>query len=147
MGRGAMRKRECLARWKWEWERALSSRKSIYITAIVALTMACLPRASAEGADGVWQNGNQLLDACTDQTGHGNIPLCYGYIQGIIDMSWYMTGYLKLEGDFCIPQEITVRQLSEIVAKYLRENPSTRHYRASLLVHIALFQAFPCQKD
>ena len=30
-------------------------RKAIYIAAIVALTMACLPRASADGADGVWQ--------------------------------------------------------------------------------------------
>jgi Rap1a immunity proteins len=130
-----------------KWECALSSKVIIYIAAIVALTMACLPRASADGADGVWQNGNQLLDACTDQTGHENTPLCYGYIQGIIDMSWYMTGYLKLKGDFCIPQEVTVRQLSEIVAKYLRDNPSTRRYRASVLVHIALFQAFPCPKD
>jgi hypothetical protein len=130
---------------RWKWECALP-RKAIYIAAIVALTMACLPRAS-EGADGVWRDGNQLLDACTDQTDQGNILFCYGYIQGIIDMSWYMTGYLKLTGDFCIPQEITARQLSDIVTKYLRGNPSTRHYRASLLVHSALFQAFPCPKD
>jgi hypothetical protein len=54
--------------------------------------MACLPRAS-EGADGVWRDGNQLLDACTDQTDQGNILFCYGYIQVIIDMSWYMTGH------------------------------------------------------
>jgi hypothetical protein len=52
-----------------------------------------------------------------------------------------------LNGDFCIPQEVTARHLSDIVTKYLGDNPSTRHYRASLLVHIALFQAFPCPKD
>jgi Ssp1 endopeptidase immunity protein Rap1a len=44
----------------------------------------------------------------------------------------------------CIPGDATRQQLTDVVTKHLRDNPTTRHHPAHMLVVDALATAFPC---
>jgi len=61
---------------------------------------------------------------------------CVGYIIGVVDASNLV----------CPENTVNVGQLSDIVIKYLKENPATRHYNATGLVQISLAPLFPCKK-
>jgi len=48
-------------------------------------------------------------------------------------------------GESCIPASSQAGQLKDIVVKYLRDHPETRHFEAYALVYVALGQAFNCK--
>jgi hypothetical protein len=118
-------------------ESALSSRVS-YIVMLALSMIACLPSASAD-----WQSGTTLLEHCVGQ----RILFCHGYIEGIIDMEMFVKNNLNLKGDFCIPKNVTAKQLVDIVTQYLNEHPVERRYTAASEVYIAITSAFPCPKN
>jgi hypothetical protein len=45
---------------------------------------------------------------------------------------------------FCILDEATNEQLSDVVTKHLRENPEHRHHSARFSILMAFQGAFPC---
>ena len=53
-----------------------------------------------------------------------------------------MAQALKL--NVCLPTNATVRQVIDVVKKYLVDSPAERHYLAYSLVGTALNKAFPC---
>jgi hypothetical protein len=46
----------------------------------------------------------------------------------------------------CIPPSATLQQLTEIVKKYLEDNPEKWHFRLSGTFIIAINTAFPCKE-
>lgn len=65
--------------------------------------------------------------------------LALGYIMGISD---------AYDGSaHCSGQSVTAGQTRDVVKLYLEQNPAIRDLNASVIVMVALGQAFPCPKD
>ncbi len=45
----------------------------------------------------------------------------------------------------CVPDEVTVGQITKVVVKYLKDHPEKLHLGAGLLTMTALKDAFPCK--
>lgn len=94
------------------------------------------------------QNGSDLHSDCT----RGN-PFSQGYCEGFIigvlsaHLSPWVINLQKGRTYFCIPGEVTFKQITEIVEKYLADNPSRNRYRADINVWTAMTEAFPCSKN
>jgi len=64
--------------------------------------------------------------------------MAIGFVTGMHD---------AIEGDVhCSGAEVTTGQIRDVVKKYLEKNPSIRDMGSSLLVSMALAEAFPCAK-
>lgn len=99
---------------------------------LVALAL-LVPSLAAAG-----QDGNGLHDDCSSPRGSYDEAVCFGYSVGVAE---------SLNGDdFCIPKGAKAGQAQDVVTKYLRDHPETRHQPAIDLVVKALKAAFPCQR-
>lgn len=58
----------------------------------------------------------------------------------------YVIGAHDMVNDelICLTQGVTTKQASDVVKKYLENNPAQRNLDASVLVMVALGSAFPC---
>jgi len=81
-------------------------------------------------------DGNTLYASCITR---GNAASCDGYIAGVADT-------LEMTRTICIPPRVTSGQLVDVVIKFLKDNPESRHYAGASEATIALGRAFPCQK-
>ena len=100
---------------------------------IIFATLFLLSPTFAFSARG-FVTGDDLFSKCSI-----NSPLCMGYIAGVSDI-------MSTNDDICLPNNVTIQQIVDIVAKYLSDHPERRHYGASSESGIALMQAFPCNK-
>ena len=105
----------------------------LLIAVVLSVTLA--GNAQALG-DSVSMSGNKLLGSCNGPPLSWQNGFCMGYISGIVDG--------RNETSFCIPDGVTRGQVTDIVKFWLRENPATRHLRASRLIIDALWDKFPC---
>ncbi len=107
-----------------------------------------------------FMDGNDFLAACVN-----NREYVQGYIAGFHDkalqdkasVSFYvplsemeknnsfrvLTNVVK---DYCAPERATLRQLTDVVCKHLKDNPQRRHIEATILAHEAFREAFPCSR-
>lgn len=102
--------------------------------------------------------GNDLLQQCTG----GELGYCLGYITGVHD--GMLAGGIasirhlapELKNDealsqfdkavsYCLPNGATKLQVRDVVTDFLKANPTSRHNDATLLIWVALSNAFPCQ--
>jgi len=100
---------------------------------IIFAAVFLLSPTSAFSAKG-FVTGDDLSSKCSI-----NSPMCIGYITGVSDI-------MSTNGDICLPNDATIQQIVDTVAKYLSDHPERRHYSASSQSGIALMQAFPCSK-
>ena len=100
-----------------------------------------------------FSDGNHLHEVCNeaiklfDSSGKADVfkaGSCFGYIRATNDMYEIMAKDSKRT--ICIPPEISGKQLTRIVVKYLREHPERLQNIASLLVFEAFQESFPCRK-
>lgn len=75
--------------------------------------------------------GNELMRHCIASPDN----FCAGYIGGVIDTSHAL---------FCIPHEVTKREIINVIIVYLRGNPDLLGLYAPNLVIKATRAAFPC---
>ncbi len=82
--------------------------------------------------------GDTLLTNCE----YDNPVGCMAFIAGVSDASQEKTyeGYR-----YCMPDNVTLGQLVNIVTKHLNSRPKDLHLAAYTLVQYALYEAFPCQ--
>ena len=77
-----------------------------------------------------------------------SIPYCQGFMDGVRGVSSY-TRILFKESDSkvkaCIPNGLNNAKITEIVVKYMQENPDILDQEAGLTAYIALVKAFPCK--
>lgn len=71
--------------------------------------------------------------------------------EGRIVMAWYVVGNLNQRAmlsdgnpDICIEQSMTVRQLGDVMCKWIQDNPERRHYGGPQLVTLGFKEKFPC---
>lgn len=89
--------------------------------------------------------GNDLLRFCNSHEA-SETNMCTGYIEGVRDASMFATVSLKSKPFFSVPSQVSSDQLREVIVKYLRDNPETRHKPAGLLTIFALKEAFPPER-
>lgn len=68
---------------------------------------------------------------------------CIGLVEGVTDM--LMLYKENLPKKFCVPSSMTYGQGVRIVVKYLQEHPAELNHHDSLLVLLALQDAYPCK--
>jgi hypothetical protein len=111
--------------------------------AVVALATVSSARAAAtyppHEAGHFFFNGNQLLEAC-DQ----NVGFCLGYVAGSVDALEAQAAAQNRSS--CMPNNVTTRQLTDVVHNYLRVHAENRQGPAQLLMLYALSDAFPCAR-
>ena len=61
-----------------------------------------------------------------------------GYVLGVHD---------TMESSLCLSRNVTAQQASDVVRKFLVENPASRDLNADILVIVALTNAFPCPQQ
>jgi len=77
--------------------------------------------------------GNELLEWCSERGDRVEEAFCLGYVVGIRDIL-----------PACVPQTVTNGQLTDIVRKYLEENPVNREGPSALLILKAVQNAYHC---
>jgi hypothetical protein len=70
------------------------------------------------------------------QFGALNISMCFGYIEGIKDITFGR--------DYCLPSGRSFDIRAKVVLAYLNEHPERTHKSAAILVDEAFAQAYPC---
>ena len=103
--------------------------------------------------------GNQVLEYCEAAGDEAKQGFCVGYVVGVVEgMRWgAAVPLLRTEGpgphldsmvntilSFCLPDGATWGQYRDVIVRYLRENPQSRHASARLLGQLALVESFPC---
>jgi len=111
----------------------------------VALTLMLAVGTWSEAAAQVsYVNGNELLEHCSATPANPqyaySIGFCRAYVASVADIM----GHHKLDWRACIPRGVRMSQLSDVVAKHLRDYPADRHLLAAGLAARALSIAFPC---
>lgn len=110
------------------------------------LLAASIALSNASPAHGAFVDGNALYAECTatkdDATYFSKASRCMGYVLGVYDDMMFVLQAQYGKGD-CTPNRITAGQITDIVIKYIRDNPQERHFSGALLVRVALFEAFP----
>ena len=71
---------------------------------------------------------------------------CMGYIAGIADTIMSLHGSNYYGYSICLPQEVTLGQLTDLTRSFLSSHPGQRHFTANSLVAAALDESFPCRK-
>jgi hypothetical protein len=89
-------------------------------------------------------NGNGLHNKCSGPPASFEQGICSGYAVAVIDTVITIQSTGAIGPLFCIPQGVTVEQVTDVVKKYLTDNPVQRHYTASSTAIKALELAFPC---
>ena len=84
--------------------------------------------------------GNQFHEVCQSEASYSE-AICSGYVVGIADI---MANEPVYGFTACLPTNVTVRQVSDVVSTYMQQHPEMRHYAASSIVAYALSESFPC---
>jgi hypothetical protein len=105
--------------------------------------------------------GNDLYNNFTSTASSDNLQ-GYAYLEGVIDSEdWYLTADFissinpkstKSErfriAHICFGSNpVTLRQLKDVVVKYLQGHPEKRHLRAQVLIRSALLENFACANN
>lgn len=107
--------------------------------------------------------GNDVLSACEAKDAGVQEGFCIGYIVGLWEgINWGTFVAFRSVGGFekggaaeanqfasmllgaCVPAEGENSQIKDVLIRYLRDNPTTRHESARSLMEQAMAQAFPC---
>jgi hypothetical protein len=94
----------------------------------------------SQNVNAAFKTGNALYDDCTSDSPPKR-TLCLGYVTGFSDAREEL-------GLMCPAKGVDVRQMIDVVVKYLSDHPEVRqHYTASDKVGLALEKAFPCKEQ
>jgi len=123
----------------------------------VLLTIAMLLSAIPANAQ-LFDSGNRLHGLCKDLPEFMN-----GYVAGWLekfqnDRLAVSVDYLTYSRDerhealsktivanICLPQELTLQQTTDVICKFLNDNPKERHLTAAYHLTHALSEAYPCR--
>jgi len=107
---------------------------------MIALALALLGTGNAGAA---FLDGRQLLEYCTGG-GKQGAKVCEGYVAGVVDSRLELHDREMLEKKFCLPVNVDLGQVVQVVVNYLFDHPDELEYTANSTVYVALQGAFPC---
>jgi len=85
---------------------------------------------AATPALGAYFDGNALNDLCRSDKRSA---------------AYYVIGSTEQMQGFCVPENVTFGQVTDVVCNHLQEHPENRQLMAGFLTHTAVAQAWPCQ--
>ena len=100
---------------------------------------------SSSPASANYLTGKDLYADCSKPQGSFSQGFCSGYISGVVDAIEYYQVSKGAEKSVCIPKEVSIGQVKEIVVRYLTQHLDQRNNTASSLVWDAVRNAFPCK--
>ena len=117
-----------------------------FILPIAALAVALLTVRAEAREVVIFENGNNILELCSQPYGTVAGGFCLGYIAGIADAAnvTQSIGETINGGTACIPMGVPVTQAKDVVTNFLRQHPEQRSLGAVDLIVRALAEAFPC---
>lgn len=105
---------------------------------IALLMLLALPVESS-----AFWTGNDILARCEGDVADQRD--CLGYVTGASDMLAAAQTVGGARPVMCQPDNVSRKQVVDIVVRYLQNNPNVRHFLGGSLVRIALMDAFPCK--
>jgi hypothetical protein len=90
-----------------------------------------------------FETGNRLYANCLG--GDSQQRFCEGFIVAVADELRVAYASFAPKAYLCIPGDVAVQQLKDVVVLYLERHPEERHLSAASLVSTALVDAFPCK--
>jgi len=100
--------------------------------AIIVVVLLAYPAKAANEVEN-YLSGNDLWEWCKG----GNDSACMGYVLGVVDQ------WLRTKPRICA-EGVTRGQITDVVIKFLRDEPENRHYVAASIVELAASRAFAC---
>jgi hypothetical protein len=113
------------------------------VLAVVLLLLGALNPFSV-GAESNFVDGNTLYNDCNEPLSDPGYSYCTGYVAGISDLLATLMDLKAIPRKICLPHNVSLGQLRDIVVKDFKDNPNKRHYTASSSIYVALANAFPC---
>jgi hypothetical protein len=131
-----------------------------FAAAVVATSLSIAGPADAAAH---YLTGNDLYSSCQSPSGSALRYGCFSYIQGVVDaedeevtlakvqqavqQGQHQPLYQGATGHFwCIPPEVALSQVVDVVVQFLHDHPAERHAGAAGLVNGALTKAWPCHQ-
>lgn len=97
-------------------------------------------------ARAAYVTGEMLSNYCGSETPTDMVS-CANYIAGIIDYHVFMQSMGAVpELGFCLPENITIEEVSFKVMKYLKSAPQQYEFIAAPSVIMALNKEYPCAR-
>lgn len=107
--------------------------------ASLALTLCAASASYGQAPLPSLTQGNQFYSRCQRPDTVEQSLSCFGYFRGLVDgMNW------ALSKSFCIPADVTYQQMTDIVLKYMRDNPEVRHWGMPAIYAWVAGFSFPC---
>lgn len=113
--------------------------------AMLCGAIACSFVAHASPPPGDIDSGNFWTEACKEKDGSISKSLCMAYSQGVSEGIVIQAGILGSTPPYCIPQPVTLVQMTNVFAKFPSDRPELRHERGSVLFVKAMIANFPCK--
>ncbi len=108
--------------------------------------MSVLAAPQAHAIEGALMTGKTLTLLCTSTKDDDQFS-CQSYIAGIIDYHHLIKSLGTAPSvDFCIPKEVTMGQLKQLVTQYIIAHTEHQDFIAAPGVAMALYNAHPCKK-
>ena len=112
-----------------------------YLISLILLIFCMMPNIPAKAAN---ITGTQLQAYC-ESSDPKDVMSCANYIAGIIDYHVFMKSMgAEPAFGFCIPDNVTIEEISFIVMKYLQNIPEQGGFIAVQTVLMALNREYPC---
>ena len=70
---------------------------------------------------------------------------CWAYLGGVIDTHEAIQAWKKFPALFCLPKDVSRRQLLNTFIKHANNNPEGLHHLASSVTVNAFVRAYPCK--
>lgn len=116
---------------------------------LLVLTLAtAIPASPPAPSVSGFMDGAQLNALCNARQpdAEASAPLCLGYIAGSVDQLLARQARRPtLQRTICLPKNLPVDELADVVAKHLRRFPQVRSFAASAVVRQALEVYYPCK--
>ena len=103
---------------------------------------------SVSGGWAGYYGGKPLLTDCTREKASFASGTCLGYITGVVDTYTTLIGwgyFDETSKPYCIPGEMKVGHLHNVVVEYLKDHPERLNFVASGEIMNAFIEAFPCE--
>lgn len=116
--------------------------KKIIITVTACLA---LPINIAHAVQTVPLKPNQIVKACLAEKNERDEAVCQSFIAGVNETTRLYSNNGLLEPSFCIPQEVSLSEMTEVYRVYIKENRADGRFPAALSAVSAFKQTYPCQ--
>ncbi|WP_223592416.1 Rap1a/Tai family immunity protein [Pseudomonas sp. A-R-19] len=118
----------------------------IWFFALMGMLGCGLASASMDDGNTLLKQCKQFIKFMDGENANGlDAGLCGGFVRGVTSTNFLYSELFKQKFGICEPRNISANQDVRIVVKYLENNPKQLSEDRTILVWLALADAFPCK--